>query len=80
MVLRMEHTTSRSIAEVVGRRLEAADISLRDAAHRAGIPLTTLHRRVGGTSPFTTAELAALAELLNTTVSAIVAEAEGAVA
>lgn len=71
----MEHLTSRIVGEVVARKLETAGISLRDAALRAGIPLTTLHRRVRG-SAFTTDELVALAALLDTTASALIAEAE----
>lgn len=61
---------------MVSRKLEEAGLSLRETALRAGIPLTTLHRRLGGTSPFTLTELVALAELLDTTASVLMAEAE----
>lgn len=77
-VLRMDtpEQVSRALAETVSRRLSGAGISQRDAASRAGIALTTLSRRLTGTSPFLATELAALAGLLGTTVSNLAQESE----
>lgn len=72
--------TSGGIARAVSAALRDANISQRDAAARAGIPLTTLARRLTGRSPFLTTELAALADLMGTTVSALVAAGERDVA
>lgn len=60
---------SRALSETVSRRLSEAGISQREAASRTGIALTTLSRRLTGTSPLSATELAALAGLLRTTVS-----------
>lgn len=68
--------TSRGIATAVKLALKDAGISRRDAAERTGIPLTTLQRRLTGASPFLVTELAALASLTGTTVSALAVAAE----
>lgn len=73
-------STSRGIAEAVKVALSTAGISRRDAAAQTGIPLTTLQRRLTGSSPFLVTEIAALAHLTGTTVSALVAHAEQDVA
>lgn len=67
---------SRALSETISRRLTAASISQRTAAERTGIALTTLSRRLTGTSPFLATELAALAGLLGTTVSNLAKESE----
>lgn len=67
---------SRALSETVARRLAAAGISQRSAAERTGIALTTLSRRLTGTSPFLATELAAIACLLGTTVSDMAKESE----
>lgn len=74
----MEHNgdVSRKVAAVLRRRLADENISLRSAAEKTGIPLTTLARRINGTSPLSVTELTALASLLGSTPSGIVAEAE----
>lgn len=68
--------TSKALAEAVKAALETAGVSRRDAAERTGIPLTTLQRRLTGRSPFLVTELAVLASLTGTTVSALAATAE----
>lgn len=68
--------TARGIARAVSVSLRSAGISQRDASAQTGIPLTTLTRRLTGKSPFLTTELAALASLLGTTVSALVSAGE----
>lgn len=77
-VLHVEHPeqTARSLADVISHRLREADISQREAATRTGIPLTTLSRRLTGTSPLLVTELASLASLLGTSVSCLANEAE----
>jgi predicted transcriptional regulator len=74
----MDHftTITDSLAGVVRDGLGAANLTLRDASHATGIPLTTLHRRVKGHSAFTVAELGHIADLLQTTPSTLVARAE----
>ena len=68
--------TSREISRTVSGALANAGISQRTAAEQTGIPLTTLSRRLTGASPFLVTELAVLATLLGTTVSAFTASAE----
>lgn len=63
---------SRAVAEAVKTALDEADITRRDAAVRSGIPLTTLQRRLNGQSPFLVTELAVLATMTGTTVSALI--------
>lgn len=67
---------ARRVAEVVKRALEAAQIPQREASARTGIPMTTLVRRLGGSSPFKANELAALSGLIGCTVSSIFEAAE----
>ena len=67
--------TSREISRTVSEALRAAGISQRTAADQTGIPLTTLSRRLTGAAPFLVTELAVLAEMLGTTVSALTASA-----
>lgn len=75
-VLRMATTTdrSRSIAARVATSLQEAGINQRDAAAATGIAINTLSRRLTGFSPFTIPELEAVANLLGTTVVALVSE------
>ena len=68
--------TSREISRTVSEALAAAGISQRSAADMTGIPLTTLSRRLTGAAPFLVTELAVLAKVLDTTVSALTASAE----
>jgi transcriptional regulator with XRE-family HTH domain len=78
----MEHPTptSAAIAAEVTRLIDASGLSRRDVANRTGIALTTLTRRLTGTSPFSITELAAVASLLGTTVSSLAEAAERAAA
>ena len=70
--------TSREISRIVSEALGAAGISQRSAAEQTGIPLTTLSRRLTGAAPFLVTELAVLAKVLGTTVSALMETAEAA--
>lgn len=67
----------RGLAEAVREALRIANVPQRTAAERAGIPVATLHRRLNTPSPFRADELAALAAVAGTTVSALVERAEG---
>ena len=69
-------TATAALAAVVSKALAAAGISQRTASDRAGIPLTTLSRRLTGRSPFTSTELFVLASVAGTTVSQLAADAE----
>lgn len=69
-------TGSAALAQVVSEALDRAGISQRKAALEAGIPLTTLSRRLTGRSPLTASELFVLASVAGTTVSDLAAEAE----
>ena len=64
---------SAQISAHVANLLASAGISQRTAATQTGIPLTTLSRRLTGASPFLVTELAVLAKVLDTTVSALTA-------
>lgn len=74
----MEHSLAAAtgFAAVVKGHLDRGGISQREAATRTGIPLTTLHRRLTGASPFSVNELLRIASLLDTTVSRLAIEAE----
>ncbi len=67
---------SLGVSQAVQRALTAAGISALAASQNTGIPRTTLHRRLTGSSPFLVTELVALAELCGVQVSALVASAE----
>ena len=72
-------THSQALAEVVKIALADAGVTRREAASRTGIPLTTLTRRLTGNSPFLATELAAIASVTDTTVSALFAKVEASV-
>lgn len=67
---------SREVSHVVAAALRDAGISQRTAAEQAGIPLTTLTRRLTGRAPLLITELASLAALCGTTPSELMARAE----
>ena len=67
---------SRALALAFAEALKDAGISQRDAAAGAGIPLVTLSRRLTGKAPLRADEMATLAALAGTSVSAIAARAE----
>lgn len=75
----MDQPTTPNVGTVIDARREGVGLSRRELSTRTGIPNTTLDRRfrVGG---FTIDELAAIADVLDTSVSALVAEAEGVAA
>lgn len=64
--------TTERIARAVSAALRDAGISQRKASARTGIAINTLTRRLTGYSPLNVAELAALADLLDTTVSDLI--------
>lgn len=53
------------VATAVTEAMEAAGLSTKALAETTSIPRVTLIRRLRGISPFTVAELAAIAEALN---------------
>jgi transcriptional regulator with XRE-family HTH domain len=63
---------SRRLADAVASAMAAACVSQREVAGRAGIPLTTLNRRLTGRSPFLVTELASIASVLGVSVVDIV--------
>ena len=83
-VYHMEHpeAVSANISRAIAAALTEAGISLRSAADTTGIPVATLSRRLNGTTPFTTTELARMASVLGVAVSDLVsgAESDGALA
>lgn len=68
--------TQRGLAAVVATALADAGFTQRNVAEVTGIPLATLNRRLTGASPFLVTELTAIADMLNTTTSALLATAE----
>lgn len=75
MLFYMAQTALPHLGSVIDKHLEVTDLSRRALAARTGIPHTTLLRRfaAGG---FTVPELAAIANVLDVTVSTLVTEAE----
>lgn len=73
----MEHApTTTALAGVISRRLAETGMSIREAAAKAGIPATTLNRRLTSTSsPFTVTELSDLASVLGTTPISLLRDA-----
>ncbi|WP_243061199.1 helix-turn-helix transcriptional regulator [Nocardioides sp. SR21] len=71
-------TFTRRTAIAVQAAIEAAGQTQLGVAEESGIPRTTLIRRLRGLSAFTVAELEAIAAVLGTTVSNLLAAAEQA--
>jgi len=73
----MEHPspTSNELADTIKDALKASNLSQRDLADEAGIPLTTLNRKLNG-APLDWDELRAIARVLRRSASGIIAEAE----
>ena len=68
------------VTDAVNAALEQRGESVQGLALATGIPRTTLIRRLGGFSPFTVAELDAIAAALCLDVSALLPEPEQATA
>lgn len=69
-------TESERVAESVRVEMDKQHISQRRLAEQTGIPVTTLHRKLKGASPFTTTDIALIARELGTSMTAIIAAAE----
>lgn len=67
---------SSALSEVVRDLLSSRGITRREAATKAGIPLTTLQRKLAGASPFNAVELAALANVAGVTLTDLALKAE----
>lgn len=62
-------TYSARVAATVSEAIEAQGQTVRGVANSAGIPRATLIRRLSGVTPFTVAELDAIASVLDVPVS-----------
>jgi transcriptional regulator with XRE-family HTH domain len=71
-------TLTGAIAAAVRDDMRQRGISELKLSELSGIPRVTLRRRLAGTSPFTTTELAHISEALGRPVSGYFAAAEGA--
>lgn len=78
--LHMESVLTSQLAILVSQAMSRNHMSLRELADTTGIPTTTLHRRIHAHSAFTFSELHAIAKVLDTTVTDLVAQAEQAAA
>lgn len=65
-------------AQVVSTAIDAAGLTQLGVSETTGIPRATLIRRLRGQSPFTLTELAAVAEVLDTTVGDLLRTVEDA--
>jgi predicted transcriptional regulator len=69
----------RHFGEQVAALIAARGLTLREVSVAAGIPLTTLHRRLNSAHPaFNLGELHSVARILGTSAGAIVTEWETA--
>ena len=77
-LLRMNtaHQIAAAIADAVREVMKARGETQRSVAEGAGIPLTTLHRKISGQTAFTVVELAAVAEYLATSITDLSLRAE----
>lgn len=71
----MDHHTA-SLGSVIRGRIEAAGYTVRSAALAAGIPHSTLDRKLRTSDQFTFSELARIADLLGVRVSELAEAAE----
>lgn len=69
---------SGALAGVVGDTIRDRGLTQRTVADQAGIPFTTLHRKLRGIAPFNVAELAVVADVLGTTLTDLALRAERA--
>lgn len=68
-------TTARRISEAVKTISADRGVSQRQLSEATGIPFVTLHRRFNGGKPFDMAELAAIAAVLDMSVTDIITAA-----
>ena len=61
-----------AVAQTTFKAMRAAGETQLGLSKKTGIPRTTLARRFGGTSPFTVAELSAIATALGIPINALV--------
>jgi transcriptional regulator with XRE-family HTH domain len=71
------NTYPRRVSEIVAEAMVAEGWSEKAMAEATGIPRVTLRRRLAGAA-FNVAELAAIADALGTTVSALTDKADAA--
>lgn len=69
---------SAAVADSVNTAITTTGITHKALAEATGIPRTTLTRRLAGQSPFTVAELDAIALALNIDVTTLVVAGVGA--
>lgn len=74
----MEHInpTAADLAVTVKSAAKAAGISQRELAERAGIPHTTLNRKLNNGAPLHWDELRAISSVIGRSVSSLAAETE----
>lgn len=65
-----------AIGRAVRGAIATAGLSLAEASERTGLTLSTLSRRINGTSPFTFPELVAVASVCDVRVSELALAAE----
>lgn len=71
----MQPPTTQTVASRISDLMASNGVSTKALADQTGIARMTLARRLTGNSPFTIAELDALAAHFNTTTAALVSEA-----
>lgn len=70
------HRYAEAVASEIRRAMTEAGMSARALSERSSIPYVTLHRRLRGTSPLTTSELARIADAIGRSPSQLMAAAE----
>jgi transcriptional regulator with XRE-family HTH domain len=73
-VAHMDSTTyAAQVADNIRQAIAGHGVTIREAAERAGIPSTTMNRRLAshGGSPFTIREVKALADVLGVSASSL---------
>lgn len=69
---------TQHVASAVSEAIDAAGETQLSVSEGAGIPRTTLIRRLRGQSPFTVAELERIASHLNVSVTSLIAQGDAA--
>ena len=70
--------TTKAVAEAVREHIAIAGETQLSIAEVTGIPRTTLMRRLSGVTPFTVAELAAIASALGCTLGDLIVHEDAA--